>query len=512
MAKKKNSSPVIQALGVLAILSAMIYLITRGVLLEQASYSRMDGVWAFLLLSAEAFILLHGIGYAMNILWSQKKTKDLADLLAGMPSLKKDDLPSVAILIPARHEPKTVLTETFITVNNITYPNKKVYFLDDSIKEAYKKEAEELAREHQLVLFRRTKPWHGAKAGIINDFLEQMSEKYVVVFDADSNPLPEFLEPLVRIMEAKENLAFVQTPQFYSNIEENRIARTAVLQQAVFYEYICEGKGTVDSMFCCGTNVILRTSALRAVGGMDESTVTEDFATSLTLHAHGFSSLFFNHVCAFGMGPEDLIGYYTQQFRWATGTIHVFKKLVALFLTRPFAMKPGQWFQYLLSGTYYLVGFAFLTLILGPLLYILFRVPSFFARPEVYFLSFLPYAFLSTCIFYFALRRRNYEPIDLIRGQLLGASTFWVYIKAAVAALSGVKVGFGVTSKEKGKAVPLIVLWPQILILLVNFTAVVWAANRFVYEHHPALIVNAFWAFCHFLIFSSIFYFNQDAS
>ena len=306
--QEPQSSIVLETLGVLAILAAMTYLIVRGVLLERAKYSVVDGIFAILILLAEAFILFHGIGYAVAILWSKKKARSLSVISQGIPPLAEQNQPSVAILIPARHEPKEVLEKTFITVDNIEYKNKRVYFLDDSIKEEYHKEAEELAREYHLTLFRRTKPWHGAKAGIINDFLEQMTEKYVVIFDADSNPMPDFLGPLVPIMEANVKLGFVQTPQFYTNIEDSRIARAAVLQQAVFYEYICDGKGIVDSMFCCGTNVILRASALKAIGGMDERTVTEDFATSLKLHTHGFSSLYYNHVCVFGMGPEDLIG------------------------------------------------------------------------------------------------------------------------------------------------------------------------------------------------------------
>lgn len=513
MAAKQHLRPsiVLDTLGILAILTSTNYLIVRGVLLEKAKYSLFDGVFAWLVLFAEAFILLHGIGYSLAILWSQKKAKSIASLSREIQLLEEEEQPPVAILVPARHEPKEVLAETFITVNNLEYKNKRIYFLDDSVKEEYHKEAEELAREYHLTLFRRTQPWHGAKAGIINDFLKQMTEKYLVIFDADSNPLPDFLNPLVPMMEANEKLGFIQTPQFYTNIETNRVARAAMLQQAVFYEYICDGKGTVDSMFCCGTNVILRASALKEAGGMDETTVTEDFATSINLHALGFSSLYYNHVGVFGMGPEDLISYFTQQFRWAAGTINVFKKLLVRLFTKPFSLKLWQWFQYFLSGTYYLVGFAFLILILGPLLYILFRVPSFFASPAVYFLSFMPYVLLSTGIFYFSLRKRNYQPKDLILGQLLGTTTFFVYIGAALAALLGFKISFGVTSKAKGKAVPYRALWPQLLILAATFTASVWAVNRFVYEHEPALIVNGFWAFCHFLMFTSIFYFNADS-
>lgn len=510
MKKDSGPSPIrpVTALCVLAVIAAITYMVTRAVLLYRAEYSPSDGALAVLLLLAEGFIMVHSIGYTVNILRVHRRIKpEIRETLTR--DLDPDNLPSVAVLVAARHEPRHVLEQTFLTIQNMDYGNKKVYFLDDSLEASYKQEAEEIARDFGLELFRRSKPWHGAKAGIVNDCLEHLTEKYIVIFDADQNPMPDFLKVLVPMMEADEKRAFIQTPQFYTNIDENLIARAAVLQQAVFYEYICEGKGVSDSMFCCGTNVIFRASALKDVGGMDESTVTEDFATSLKLHTRGYRSLYYSHVYAFGMGPEDLIGYFKQQFRWAAGTIGVFKKVLWKFLTRPFSLRPSQWIEYLLSSTYYFVGCAFFILMVCPILFIFWEIPSFFANPEVYLLVFLPYILLSMSIFYFALRHRHYRPQDLILGQLLGATTFFVYTKAALAALSGMKISFGVTPKLKGGAVPYRMLWPQILVLMINFIAAVWAVNRFVYEHNAALIVNAFWAFYHFCLFSSIFYFNR---
>ena len=135
-------------------------------------------------------------------------------------------------------------------------------------------------------------------------------------------------------------------------------------EPTVFYEYICEGKGSNDSMFCCGTNVVFRKKALSEVGGLDESTITEDFATSVKLHTNGWKSLYYNHVYAFGMGPENLTGYFKQQFRWAIGTISVLKKIIWQFVTRPFSLTFAQWWEYFLSSSYYLVGFAFFFLMI----------------------------------------------------------------------------------------------------------------------------------------------------
>jgi cellulose synthase (UDP-forming) len=510
MTGKKNSpfwNP-LPAIGILAIIAATTYLVIRGILLYRANYSVADGILAGFLLAAECFIMVHSIGYTVNILRVHGKRPPAA-AVSRTCELDPEHLPSVAVLVAAKHEPREVLERTFLTIQNMDYGNKKVYFLDDSLEAPYKEEAEAIARDFGLELFRRTQPWHGAKAGIVNDCLKTLPEKYIVIFDADQNPMPDFLKVLVPLMEADEKMAFIQTPQFYSNIDENPIARAAVLQQAVFYEYICEGKGVSDAMFCCGTNVIFRARALKDVGGMDESTVTEDFATSLRLHSKGYRSLYYSHVCAFGMGPEDLTGYFKQQFRWAAGTLGVFKKVLSQFLRRPFSLKPVQWAEYFLSSTYYFVGCAFSILMVCPVIFIFWEIPSFFANPEVYLLAFLPYMILTMSIFYFALRNRNYKPTDLVLGQLLGAATFFVYTKAAVAALLGIKISFGVTSKLKGGAVPYRSLWPQMMAVMVNFIAVVWAVNRFVYEHDYALLVNAFWAFYHFLVFSSIFYFNR---
>jgi cellulose synthase (UDP-forming) len=497
----------IKALIITALISAMVYFVTRSILFTYSDYTRIEKLIALMLICAEFFILIHGSGYMINILKVYRKKLSQDDGIVFEETLKGEE-PSVAILVAARHEPRKVLEETFITLSNLNYHNKSVYFLDDSSEEKYKKEAETLANELGLILFRREKR-HGAKAGIINDCLKGLDHKYIAVFDADQTPLPEFLNKLIPILERNEKLAFIQTPQFYTNIKNSVVARAAAFQQAVFYEYICEGKGTDDAMFCCGTNIVFRKKALLEVGGLDESTVTEDFATSIKLHTSGWESMYYSHVYAFGMAPEDLTGYFQQQFRWANGTITVFKRIIWTFLRRPFSLSPSQWWEYFLSGSFYFIGMSFFFLMLCPILYLLFNIPSFFARPEIYFLTFLPYILLTTSVFYSILSIRHYQKKDLFLGQLLGVLTFSVYMRAAFSAILGVKTTFGITTKTKGEAIPYIRLWPQISVILFSFTAVVWGINRFICEREPAIIINSFWAFCNCAMLSSIFYFNQ---
>lgn len=491
------------------IISIIVYSIVRIFLTFYMStqYVWVDRIFSFLLLFGEIFILIHALGYSVDILRYAQKGED-----EGLP--KKEltfPLPEVAVLVAARHEPREVLENTFRAITSLRYPAKTVYFLDDSSDEKYRKEAEEISAQYGLKLFRR-KVRHGAKAGIVNDCLKTLSEKYVVIFDADQAPLPGFITNLVKIMETDPKLAFIQTPQFYTNIDVSRVARGAAFQQAVFYEYICEAKNSNQSVFCCGTNVIFRKEALLSVGGFDESIVTEDFATSIKLHMKKWKSLYFNHVGTFGMAPETLDAYFKQQSRWAKGTIGVFKKVIADFIKKPFSLKPMQWWEYFLSSTYYFVGLAFMFLMLCPIAYMVFNVPTFFMHTDIYLSVFFPYFALTIGVFIYTLRARNYKVKNLFKGQVLTYITFPVYILSAFQALLGIQGTFGITSKGKGKAMSFLYLWPQLVFLYANFIALVWGINRFYYERDISLLVNSFWVLYHFLIMLGIFYFNQDLS
>ena len=534
----KTGRSILLLLPILCIVLAVLYLLVRTFLFLILDYHWHEKIVALSLLFAETFIIIHGIGYFIEIYHVVIHGKGLVQP-DDSPPPPLETYPPVAIIVSSFNEPLEVVEDTLITFYNLTYPNKYIYFLDDTRYDLPGQDAEERKRYRQSIdemcqrigvhLFRRQ--WRGAKAGMINDFLDYIEgkqregfeyhdysgtekvekEKYIVVFDADQNPLPEFVEPLIARMEADPKLAFIQTPQYYTNFDSNRIARASGLQQAVFYEYICEGKSQSDAMFCCGTNVIFRREALMDVGGFDETSVTEDFATSLKFHLKGWRSAYLGKVLAFGMGPEDLGGYFKQQFRWALGTVGLFRNVLGFFLRNPKQLVFVKWWEYFLSSTHYFIGLVFLILVLCPLLYLFLNVPSYFARPEIYVLFFVPYFTLTMTTFFWTLRQRKYVFKDLIRGQLLIAITFPVYIKASILGLMGVKGTFEITPKAGAMQLPLKALWPQLSMAILNFSAVIWGINRLIYEREPmvALVVNMCWCFYHFLILSSVLYFNN---
>jgi len=528
----------IGVLSVATMLMIFTYLIGRTALFFIAPYAWYEKIMAALLLLAEFFILIHGFGYFLNILHVSTHSATEKDVQGrGLPMLQT--YPPVAIIVSSYKEPITVVRDTLTCFYNLTYPNKHLYFLDDTQYDTdwdtpenmaeYRSQIDQLCQDIGIHLFRRK--WRGAKAGMINDFLDFIDgnvrndfyfhpfgprkktekEKYIIVFDADMNPFPDFVEPLVAIMENQPRLAFIQTPQYYSNFEFNRVARASGLQQAIFYEYICEGKSLQDAMFCCGTNVMFRREALDAVGGFDESSVTEDFATSLKFHVAGWSSRYLNRVCAFGMGPEDLGGYFKQQFRWALGTVGLFRTIIADFIQDPSTLSAMKWWEYFLSGSHYFVGWVFMIMVYCPILYLFGDVPSYFARPEIYFLLFVPYMVLSLSMFVSTMYQRRYSLTELGQGILLNAICFPVFMKASLLGILGVKGTFGITPKGRSRALPLWGLWPQLASAFLCFSALVWGAHRLYFEREPmgAIVMNMLWCTYHFIILSMTLYFNH---
>lgn len=539
MEKKRIQTTLLAAFSLLVICSMFLYLGVRTWLFYAAAYQWQDKSLALLLLLAEVFTMLHSFGYFINILHVSSSSANKRAINAqNIPELRS--YPPVAIIVSSFKEPLDVIEDTVICFYNLTYPNKRIYFLDDTRYDvrgwdpqeasAYRDDVNAMCKRIGVNLFRRT--WRGAKAGMINDFLAFLngnppegfhfscyderperpgSEKYILVFDADMNPFPDFVEPLVAFMERDPGLAFIQTPQYYSNFEYNRVARASGLQQAVFYEYICEGKSLQDAMFCCGTNVIFSREALTAVGGFDETSVTEDFATSLRFHRTGWHSAYLNKVTAFGLGPEDLGAYFKQQFRWSLGTVGLFRTICWEFIKNPSKLSVLKWWEYFLSGTHYFIGWILFIMILCPALYLLTNTPSFFARPELYLIFFLPYVVLTFSIFIWSLRQRRYSLGELANGIILQAACFPVYMRASLLAILGFRGSFGITPKGRSLSLPLFALWPQLGLALFSLAAGIWGICRLYYGHGPtlALAVNAFWCFYHFAVLSVVLYFNH---
>lgn len=520
----------------LALFSLLSYLVFRLFFFIIADYAWYEKIPAFFLLFAESFVLIHTLGYFFNVYIVKRREFNLTSYIK--PEL--ESYPPIAIVVASYKEPISILKDTLTCFYNISYPNKYLYCLDDTRydlpwdtpenKQKYRRELEELCQWLEVNLFRAN--WHGAKAGMINDFLQFLAgnsrpdfefhayqkkektekEKYLIVFDADMNAVPNFAEDLIRIMESRPKNAFIQTPQYYTNFETNRVARAAGVQQAIFYEYICEGKSLKDAMFCCGTNVVFRIEALMDVGGFDEESVTEDFATSVKLHRKGWQSLYVNRNLSFGMGPEDLGGFFKQQFRWATGTLGILREFPKMIWNHFHQFTMNQWWEYFLASTHYLVGWVLCTMIFAPVIYLIFGVPAYFANENMYFLIYIPYIFLTSFLFFWTIMERRYRFSEMISALLINIVTFPVFMKASLYALMGIPTKFGITPKGGSHILSFKSLVPQITIALICVFSITWGFLRLYYEREPfyTLLVNIFWTSFNLVTLSYFLYLNHS--
>jgi len=135
------------------------------------------------LLFAETFIIIHGIGYFIEIYHVVIRGKGLFQRDDSPPPL--ETYPPVAIIVSSYNEPLEVVEDTLVTFYNLTYPNKYIYFLDDTRyglpgqdpeeRKRYRQSINEMCQRIGVRLFRRQ--WRGAKAGMINDFLDYIEGK-----------------------------------------------------------------------------------------------------------------------------------------------------------------------------------------------------------------------------------------------------------------------------------------------------------------------------------------------
>jgi cellulose synthase (UDP-forming) len=270
---------------------------------------------------------------------------------------------TIDIFIPVYGEPIEDIRETAIAARD-AYGLHKTFILDDGKSD----EVRDLAKLLKVNYIRRPTNEH-AKAGNINYALTQTNGEYFLILDADFVAEPSILYEILPFFEDPE-LAFVQTPQYYSN-QTNFVSSAASFMQHVFYTLIQAGKNKFNASFCVGTNVVFRRSAIESIGGMYQKSKSEDIWTSLFLHEKGYRSIYIPTLLAVGKTPENLMAYSKQQLRWATGSFEVFLRKNPLFVKD---LSVDQRLQYLTTSSYYFVGFSVLLLLLLPPLQIFFNL------------------------------------------------------------------------------------------------------------------------------------------
>jgi cellulose synthase (UDP-forming) len=224
------------------------------------------------------------------------------------------------------------------------------------------------------------------------------------------------------------------------------------------------------------------------VSALATISVTEDFATAMRLHAMGWHSVFHPEILAYGLAPEDLGSALVQRLRWAQGTIQV------LLHDNPLTKKGLTWpqrIQYLSTINSYFSGFFSLIYLLAPITFLFTGISPVAAWSTEFAWRLLPLLFLNRFMFFYVARGLNTR-----RGEQYNLALFPIWIQAVVTVIFGAKLSFQVTPKQRQSGNYLKLVWPQLAVVALTATGIVYgwvlAAMGIGYAL-DGVLANTFW-------------------
>ncbi len=365
MKKKEMEKPFKRLLFIFSFIATIVYIIYRIFFTIPTSgfINIFFAIFVLIIEIVEAFFF--GI-YCFNILVFKKDSPDI-------PKVPKNKFPDIDILIATINEEESLLEETIKAVKNMKYPSKKkvhIYLCDDGRR----KSMEELANKMKINYIKR-KDNKDAKAGNYNNALKHTTSPYVVTFDADMQPLPEFLMKTVPFLIDDPNVGFAQTPQNFRNpdIYQCRFKLIGQIphEQDYFFNKIQMAKNKTNSVIYCGTNTVFLRKALEEVGGFATQSVTEDIATGILIEANGYKGISLTDKMAFGIAVNNLDSYIKQKSRWCRGCLQTFKNY-SVMGNKGLTLR--QKLDYLSNLFYWSYGWRQIIYLFIPLLFPLFNI------------------------------------------------------------------------------------------------------------------------------------------
>lgn len=374
-------------------------------------------------------------------------------------------------------EPHEMVLNTLRAIQAMPYPHTT--YLCDEADDPYLRQQCALLGVRHVTRSNKT----DAKAGNINNALQQANGEICLVIDPDHVPVPDFLDHVLPHFEDPA-VGFVQCVQGYYNRKESVVAFGATEQTYSFYGPMMTCMGRYGTAQAIGANCTFRRTALDSIGGHANG-LSEDMHTAMRLHAGGWQSVYVPLPLSYGLVPATLSAYYKQQLKWARGT---FELLVTTYPKVFRGLSERQRWHYGTLPLYYLLGvvqFIDLLIPIGSLL--LMKLPlhldlSLFA---VVYLPLLATGFLIRQYAQRWLIERHEAGFHLV-GGLLASGTWWVYVLGFVYTIFRVKVPYIPTPKDDKPRNNVRLILPNLFLSMISVAAVgysIYVYGRFAYSN-----------------------------
>ena len=372
----------------------------------------------------------------------------------------------VDVLVPTYMEPLAVIRRTAMAARDIRYPHRTL-LLDDGRRP----EVEALARELGIDYASRPENLH-AKAGNLNFGLSLSKADFVMVLDADHIAMPHALCVTLGFF-ADPDVAIVQTAQDYYNTNAFQYMNTRTggiwNDQSFFFHISQPCRDSHNGATCVGTGVVYRRSALDAIGGVPEETVTEDLHTSIRLQKRGYRLVYVNDPVSYGIAEAEIGEYYKTRLRWGHGNLDVLARENVLFCA---GLTLRQRLSFLSLGLVYLEGWQQVLLFAVPLGALVLGLQPF----EITVFNILV-VLLFPLLQYFLLQELGCGFARFWTNELFAMARWPVYCLAWRGFL-GLRLKWRSSRKTMKGIVNWRLMLPQVTVMLVSLCALGYAAWR----------------------------------
>jgi 1,2-diacylglycerol 3-beta-glucosyltransferase len=229
--------------------------------------------------------------------------------------------PTVAVLVGCKDE-ELVVDGMVAALLALDYPADRLTLVvvDDGSADATGAKLDAWAvRDPRLRVLHRPPGAGGGKSGALNEALALVESEIVLVFDADHEPEPSALRRLVRHFRDPV-VAAVMGRCVIRNGQDSSMANTVFVDYLSGYLVNEYGRQALFELPAYGgANCAVRTSTLRALGGWNPETVTEDTDLTLRVLLMGQRVRYDVSAIDFEEAVVSAQRFWKQRYRWARG-------------------------------------------------------------------------------------------------------------------------------------------------------------------------------------------------
>ena len=376
--------------------------------------------------SALLFIFLYSIVQAnLTFLYLRGRKKGKKGPTLELKDLKdeEDQLPFVTIQLPIFNE-MYVIERLIDAVAAFEYPKDRyeVQVLDDSTDETIDIVAKkvEAVREQGIdikqVLREDRK---GFKAGALQYGMKSAKGDYIVIFDADFLPSPNFLEKTLPWFDDPK-IGVVQTRWEHINKDYSILTKLQAFALDAHFSVEQKGRNYGDHFINFnGTAGVWRRETIDDAGGWQADTLTEDLDLSYRAQLKGWKFIFREEIGSPAELPAAMDAIKSQQFRWTKGAAETARKnLGRVFRSDlPFKTKLHAFFHLMNSGIF--ISILMLGLVSVPILFLNYQDKRFDLLFDISSLALINTVILAIFFWASRTRRRKEEDENPIRFFLM---------------------------------------------------------------------------------------------